>query len=118
MEFESWRAADVIHESGLPLPTVCTFVDAGDGNRVDAVHAYTLRHQRYKVFASKGASSTGAALISEAKPQGRLKPLQVLVGVSTAKDTLFGRFGIHDPARPGYIHFPKSCIERLLRGIL
>ncbi len=108
-EFESWRATPVVHESGLELPTVCTFVDAGDGNRTDSIHAYTLRHQHLKVFASKGASQLGAPVVSEAKPQGRLHALQVLVGQSTVKDTLFGRFQINDKMRPGYLHFPNHA---------
>ena len=108
-EFEAWRATPVVHESGLDLPTVCTFVDAGDGNRVDAVHAYTLRHQHRKVFASKGASQVSAPVVSDAKPQGHLRALQVLVGQSTVKDTLYGRFGIYDKTRPGYVHFPDHA---------
>lgn len=106
-QFEAWRSERVEHELGITLPTVCTFVDAGDGNRTQAVHQYTKAHQHLGVRASKGANTNSAPLVSEARPVGRLRALQVMVGTFTAKSTLYGRFGIHEKTRPGSVRFPR-----------
>lgn len=107
-DFERWRAEPVEHESGLTLPTVCTLVDSGDGNRTQAVYRYTKRHERFGVRSSKGSSQNGAPLVTRAKRVGRTQVLLVIVGTSTAKDTIYSRLGITEKDRPGYIHFPAS----------
>jgi len=107
-EFDAWRRLRIEHESGLTLPVCCTFVDSGDGNRTQAVYEYCRSREREKVFACKGSSQTGATLVSAAKRVGKLRTLLVMVGVSTAKDVIYGRLQIHDKAAPGYVHFPTS----------
>ena len=107
-EFEIWRRQLVDHETGLTLPVACTFVDSGDGNRTQAVYEYTRRHERDKVFACKGSSLNGAPLVNRGNRVGRYKTLVVSVGVSTAKDVIYGRLGIDDRTRPGYIHTPSN----------
>lgn len=107
LEYDEWRRQRVQHETGLMLPIACTFIDSGDGNRTQTVYEYCRAHEREKVFACKGSSQTGAVLVSEAKRVGRTRTLLVMVGTSTAKDTIYGRLQIEDKSRPGYIHFPK-----------
>jgi phage terminase large subunit GpA-like protein len=111
-EFDAWRRLRVEHELGLLLPVCCTFVDSGDGNRTEVVYQYCRMREAAKVYASKGSSQTGAPLVAEAKRVGRNHTLLVLVGASTAKDALFGRFLIDDPNRAGYIHFPLALEAR------
>ena len=106
-QFEGWRAEQVESELGILLPTVCTFVDSGDGNRQQAVLQYTKAHEHLGVRACKGASQKSAPLVSEARRVGRIKALQVLVGGSAAKDELYGRFKIYDKSLPGAVHFPR-----------
>ena len=107
-DFDAWRRLKVEHETGLLLPVACTFVDSGDGNRTQAVYEYCRMRASEKVFASKGSSQNGAALVSDAKRVGKTRTLLVMVGVSTAKDTLYARLQIADKDRPGYIHFPAA----------
>ncbi len=105
-EFTAWRRQFIEHESGLQLPVACTFVDSGDGNRTQAVYEYTRRHERERVYACKGSSLPGAPLINRGNRVGRYRTLVVSVGTSTAKDTIYGRLGLEDKLKPGYIHFP------------
>lgn len=106
--FESWRRERVQHESGLVLPTVCTFVDSGDGNRTQAVYEYTRRHEAQQVFACKGSSLNGAPLVNRGNRVGKFRTIVVSVGTSTAKDTIYGRLQIEDREAAGYIHFPSN----------
>lgn len=110
LDFDAWRVLRVEHETGLTLPNSCTFVDSSDGNRTAAVYDFCKARQGGKpsVFACKGSSQPGAPLVSDAKRWGRTKTLGVIVGTSTAKDTLFARFQISDNTRPGYVHFPAG----------
>lgn len=108
LEFDAWRRMRVEHESGLDLPTACTFVDSGDGNRTQAVYDYCRWREGQGVFACKGSSLTAAPLVNEAKRVGRQRVLLVMVGASTAKDVIFARLKIADSTAPGYIHFPAD----------
>ena len=108
VDFSSWRQERVEHETGLLLPTACTFVDSGDGNRTQAVYAYTRRWASERVFACKGSSQPGSPLASRGNRVGAHKTTVVIVGSSTAKDTIFARLQIDDRSRPGYIHFPSG----------
>jgi phage terminase large subunit GpA-like protein len=109
LEFDAWRRQHMLHESGLPLPVACTFVDSGDGNRTEQVYEYCRSREREKVYACKGSSQAGAPVVGEAHRVGRMKTLLVMVGTSTAKDTIFARLKIAERDRPGYIHFPKQA---------
>lgn len=106
--FEAWRAMEVEHETGLHLPTACTFIDSGDGNRTQAVYDFTRPRRRKGILACKGSSLPGAPVVGREKPSGKKRTPLVIVGTSTVKDTLFGRLGITDPSKPGYIHFPSN----------
>ncbi len=107
-DFDAWRRREVEHESGLTIPTSCTFVDSGDGNRTQAVYEYTRRRVRERVFACKGSSQHGAPLVNRGSRVGRFRTWLFAVGTSTAKDIIYARLKISDKDRPGYIHFPDS----------
>jgi phage terminase large subunit GpA-like protein len=107
-DFDAWRRQRVQHASGLNLPVAATFVDSGDGNRTQAVYAYTRGKLSQRVFACKGSSQTGAPLVNRGNHVGPYRTLVVSVGTSTAKDIIFARLKIDDPTRPGFIHFPKN----------
>lgn len=106
--FEAWRDLPMEHETGLHLPTTCTFIDSGDGNRTQAVYSFTRRRRRKGILACKGSSQPGAPVVGREKPAGKSRTPLVIVGTSTVKDTLFGRLGITDPTKPGYVHFPSN----------
>ncbi len=106
--FDTWRRQLVAHASGLFLPTACTFIDSGDGNRTEAVYSYCRRHRSEHVYACKGSSQPGAPLSNRGSKVGRFSTLVVSVGTSTAKDILYGRLRIEDPGKPGYIHTPSN----------
>ncbi len=106
--FDRWRKELVAHESGLFLPTACTFIDSGDGNRTEAVYAYCRRHRSEHVYACKGSSQPGAPLSNRGSKVGRFGQTLVSVGTSTAKDMIYGRLRIEDRGKPGYIHFPSN----------
>jgi phage terminase large subunit GpA-like protein len=106
--FTAWRRQEVAHASGLFLPTACTFIDSGDGNRTEAVYAYARKYRREHVYPCKGSSQPGAPLTNRGSKVGRFNTLVVSVGTSTAKDIIYGRLNIEDAEKPGYIHTPSN----------
>ncbi len=106
MQFDAWRLQHVTHETGVTLPTAVTLIDSGDGNRTEAVYRYTRPRASQRVFACKGSSKKGATLVNRGSYVGQPKTLLIIVGTSTAKDMIYGRFQITDRTAAGYIHFP------------
>ncbi len=108
VDFDFWRKQKVEHESGLLLPISCTFIDSGDGNRTQTVYEYCRPLESQRVYACKGSSLTGSPLVSRGTRVGKNKTILVIVGSSTAKDTIYSRLQI-GRGKPGYIYFPKSA---------
>jgi len=88
----------------LRIRAVC--VDSG-GHYANEVLAFCRQRKRRRVFAIKGAA--GPRPVWPKRPsRGGKKGADILylLGVDTAKDTLYGRLRSVTEPGPGYVHFP------------
>lgn len=91
-------------EDGRMLRVRAACVDTG-GHHANAVHQFCRRRKSRKVYAIKGAAGPRQIWPKRGSKARTGKADTVyLVGVDTAKDTLYGRLGIQEPG-PGYVHF-------------
>jgi phage terminase large subunit GpA-like protein len=104
-----WKLLDhVLGESyrsdiGRELRVRVTCVDTG-GHHQHHVLTYCQQRRRRNIFPIKGIAGPRPiwpVRVSRTKDNSRIW----MVGVDTAKDTLYGRLRISDPG-PSYIHFP------------
>jgi len=91
------------HVSGQQLEIRATCVDSGYAT--DEVYRFCTKHRRRNVFATKGASESGAAPVGKPSKVNRDRTLLFTLGTVTLKDTLFGHLKIATVG-PGYVHFP------------
>ena len=118
-----YRRTPILHVSGRAAPILATFVDSG-GHHTHAVYAYARAHQHAHVFAVKGASITGKAILGKPSDQdvnwlgNRIKRGVKLwpIGTDTAKSEIYGRLRTAEPG-PGYVHIsrlqPAEVFEQL-----
>lgn len=100
-----------LHESGAKLKIITAGIDSG----YLAPEVYRFVRPRQlgrRVYATKGSSTVGKALISVTDPrkkkgQDRNKVTLIMIGTETAKDTIFARLQIEAPG-PGYVHFSDA----------
>ncbi len=82
-----------------------TCVDYG-GHHGEQVAAFAQKHKRRRVYATKGQA--GPRLIwPKRSSKGKHTSSLWLIGVDTAKDSIYGRYKITDPG-PGYCHLPPT----------
>jgi phage terminase large subunit GpA-like protein len=97
--------------NGAPLPIRCACVDSGAFT--NAVYRYVRSRQRRGVYATKGMSTRGKALINRpgrANKQGvRVVPL----GTETGKDVLFARLKQTTPGA-GFVHITAGVTSEFL----
>lgn len=105
---EVWSQLDAIlkdeylTEDGIPLRIRACCVDSG-GHHTSAVYKYTRARFGARVWAIKGKS--GKYPVWPKRPtKGKDSSPLFMVGVDTAKDTVFSRLRIDEPG-PGYHHF-------------
>jgi phage terminase large subunit GpA-like protein len=77
------------------------------GALTHAVYGYVKVRQGRGVFALKGISQRGRALIGKPAKANRHGVRLWPVGTDTAKDVLFARLRLQAPG-PGYVHFPQA----------
>ena len=118
-----YRRTPVLHASGRPVPLLAAFVDSG-GHHTQAVYDYARRHQHAHVYAVKGSSLSGKAILGKPSDQDvswrgqRLKHGVKLwpIGTDTAKAEIYGRLRLAEPG-PGYVHLsrhlPPEVFEQL-----
>jgi len=111
-----WRELDELllrtfhTRSGRSLRVRAACVDAG-GHFAHEVHQFCKGKRARKVFAIAGASGPKPIWPTRAS-KGKNRRLTWMLGVDTAKDTIYGRLrGIKpkpdpDEPNPGFIHFP------------
>lgn len=93
-------------EGGRELRIRAACVDSG-GHYANEVLAFCRARHRRRIFAIKGAA--GPRPIWPKRPsRGGAKGADILyvLGVDTAKDTLYGRLRSVTEPGPGYVHFP------------
>lgn len=118
-----YRRTPVLHISGKPAPILAAFVDSG-GHHTQAVYTYARAHQHAHVFAIKGQSVAGKAILGKPSDQdvswlgNRIKHGVKLwpIGTDTAKAEIYGRLRISEPGA-GYVHLsrhlPTEVFEQL-----
>jgi phage terminase large subunit GpA-like protein len=118
-----YRRTPVLHASGRPVPLLACMIDSG-GHHTQAVYAYTRTHQHAHVYAVKGMSQAGKAILGKATDQdvnwrgGKIKGGVKLfpIGTDTAKAEIYGRLRNEAPG-PGYVHLsrhlPPEVFEQL-----
>jgi phage terminase large subunit GpA-like protein len=118
-----YRRTPVLHASGRPVPLLACMIDSG-GHHTQAVYAYTRAHQHAHVYAVKGQSQAGKAILGTATDQDvswrgtKLKGGVKLfpIGTDTAKAEIYGRLRNEAPG-PGYVHLsrhlPPEVFEQL-----
>jgi phage terminase large subunit GpA-like protein len=117
------RREPLTHASGRTVPLLAVMIDSG-GHHTQAVYAYARGHQHAHVYAIKGVSQSGRAILGKPSEQDvnwrgtklkrgvRLWP----IGTDTAKAEIYGRLRTADPG-PGYVwlskHLPSEVFEQL-----
>ncbi|MDG2617742.1 phage terminase large subunit family protein [Thermoleptolyngbya sichuanensis XZ-Cy5] len=108
-----YRRTPVLHASGKPVPLLATMIDTG-GHHTQAVYSYCRAHQHSHVYAVKGQSQSGKAILGKPTDQDvsahgfklrrgvKLWP----VGTDSAKSEIYGRLRLTEPG-PGYVHLSK-----------
>ncbi len=108
-----YRRSPILHASGTPVPIFACFVDSG-GHHTQAVYSYARAHQHAHVYAIKGASVQGKAILGKPSDQdvnwrgNKLKRGVKLwpIGTDTAKAEIMARLRTAEPG-PGYVHLSK-----------
>ena len=108
-----YRRTPIQHISGRTVLVAATMVDSG-GHHTQAVYEYARRHQHMHVYAAKGMSVSGKAILGKPSEQDvnwrgqkvkrgvKLWP----IGTDTAKAEIYGRLRNTEPG-PGYVHISK-----------
>jgi phage terminase large subunit GpA-like protein len=101
-------------ELGDTLRVVSVAVDTG-GHFTKAVYEFVKPRQMRRVWAIKGSSTVGHAIIS--RPAKQASGISLFsVGVDSAKEILFTRLN-RKTAGPGYCHFPMNYDEAYFKGL-
>lgn len=118
-----YRRTPILHVSGKPAPILAVFIDSG-GHHTQAVYTYARAHQHAHVFAVKGASVQGKAILGKPSDMdvnwlgNRVKRGVKLwpIGTDSAKAEIYGRLRVTEPG-PGYVHLsrhlPPEVFEQL-----
>ena len=122
-QLTDYRRTPVLHASGRPVALLAAFIDSG-GHHTQAVYAYARAHQHAHVYAVKGMSVAGKAVLGKPTDQDvswrgtKLKGGVKLwpIGTDTAKAEIYGKLRTDQPG-PGYVHLsrhlPPEVFEQL-----
>jgi phage terminase large subunit GpA-like protein len=103
------------HESGIFLRIACTCIDSG-GHHTQSVYAYCKKRQLRRIFAVKGSSIAGKALVSRPSIANRMRVKLFSIGTDTAKELIYSRLKITEPGA-GYCHFPAHYDETYFKQL-
>jgi len=93
------------HETGVTLSPAVTFIDSG-GHHSKEVYTFTRAHVRERVYAIKGSSLEGHALLGRPQRNNSAKAILFMVGSFTGKESIIARFVKVAEPGPRYIHLP------------
>ena len=97
------------------LNVSCACVDSG-GHHTQKVYEYCKSREHSRVFAIKGASTTGKPLVSKFSKNNKLRAKLFTIGTDTAKQMIYSRLKIHQPG-VGYCHFPADYPEEYFKQL-
>ncbi len=109
-----WQALESVltrgwrHEHGAELRIAACCIDSGF--HTEAVYRFVRPRQTRRVWAIKGISQPGRALVGKPSRANKYGVKLLPIGVDTAKDVVFSRLRIAQPG-PGYLHFPEWLSE-------
>ncbi len=118
-----YRRAPIVHASGKPVPLLAAMVDTG-GHHTQAVYSYCRAHQHANVWAVKGSSQAGRAVLGKPSDQDVNWRGQKLargvklwpIGTDTAKSEIYGHLRNAEPGS-GYVwlskHLPAEVFDQL-----
>lgn len=118
-----WRELDELllkpipRADGIELRIAATCLDSG-GTHTQA--AYRFARERYgrRVWAIKGQAGQGKLIWPRQPSKKNIGKVNLfLVGVDTAKDTIYQRLKITDPTKPAYCHFPDRYDEEYFKQL-
>jgi phage terminase large subunit GpA-like protein len=119
----TWRRSGFTHASGKSVPVLAVFIDSG-GHHTQSVYAYARAHQSAHVYAVKGSSVGGRAVLGKPSDQdinwrgtkikGGVKLW--LIGTDTAKAEIYGRLRTAEPG-PGYVHLSKHLAPEIFEQL-
>jgi phage terminase large subunit GpA-like protein len=98
---ETYRTA-----SGRTVRVQAAAIDSG-GHHAEAVLRFCRERFRRRVYAIKGQGGQGKPVWPVRASKTKTRDSVFMVGVDTAKDTIYARWGIDDPG-PGYCHLPAD----------
>lgn len=107
---ELWKKLDEYlgrrykHPSGVELPIACTAIDSG-GHYTQQVYNFVRTREVKRVYAIKGSSTPGSAIVGRPSRSNKGKINLFSVGSDTAKELIFKRLQIQEVGA-GYVHFP------------
>lgn len=122
-QLTEYRRTAVLHASHRQVPLLACFIDSG-GHHTQQVYAYARAHRHSYVYAIKGASVAGKAILGKPTEQDvnwrgeRIKRGVQLwpIGTDTAKAVIYGRLRLSVPG-PGFVtlskHMPADVFEQL-----
>lgn len=117
-----WRLLDEIllrryrHPSGRELRIEAACVDSG-GHFTTEVYDFCRPRWGRRVFAIKGKGGEGVPIWPQKATRNAAKNIAVfLIGVDTAKETIYARLTIADQG-PGYCHFPTRYPPEYFDGL-
>jgi phage terminase large subunit GpA-like protein len=118
-----YRRAPILHVSGKLAPLLAAMVDTG-GHHTQAVYSYCRAHQHANVWAVKGSSQAGRAVLGKPSDQDVNWRGQKLargvklwpIGTDTAKSEIYGHLRNAEPGS-GYVwlskHLPAEVFDQL-----
>lgn len=86
----------------LDVQLVC--IDSG-GHYTDEVYAWARKVSRTWIIPIQGANQHGKPIANFPRKANAKGVYLTTVGTDTAKELIYGRFGVHEPG-PGYCHWP------------
>lgn len=93
-------------ESGKVIRIKATCIDSG-GHHAEAVMRFCRDRAKRRVHAIKGFGGAGKPIWPVRASRAKTRDLVYMVGVDTAKDTIYARLQIAEPG-PGYCHLPAD----------
>lgn len=122
-QLTEYRRTPVFHASGRQVQLLSVFIDSG-GHHTQEVYVYARANKHAHVYAIKGASIAGKAILGKPTEQDvnwrgqRVKKGVKLwpIGTDTAKATIYGRLRI-EQAGPGYVTLSKHMSAEIFEQL-
>lgn len=105
------------HELGIDLRILASGVDTGGDHTQEAYAWIKPRQDDRRVYAMKGANTSGSPLVGRPSTNNLGKVLLFMVGTDSAKTSIYGRLKIQTPG-PGYMHFPEAYADEFFKQLL